>query len=211
MARLEDLKAGGRIRTVACPSCDLLQRLGDVPGGCTATCRRCGDVLRRRPKNGLERTLALALSAMVLFVVANSFPFLSFEMSSQVTQTTLFTGIVDLYKQGKQELSALVLLTIELAPLAQIALLLWVLAPLRWNRRPWQLPLAFRWLRHSQTWSMLEVFMIGILVSIVKLMGMASIVPGLALWSFVLLILVLAGAVASFDPEEVWERLESRR
>jgi paraquat-inducible protein A len=205
------MKAGGSaIRIVACQNCDLMQRLGDVPEGRTAKCPRCGSVLRRRPRNGLERTVALALSAVVLFAVANSFPFLSFEMRAQVTQTTLFTGVVDLYRQGKEELAALVLLTIEIAPLAQIVLLLWVLVPLRWNRRPWQLPLAFRWLRHSQTWSMLEVFMIGILVSIVKLMGMASIVPGLALWSFVLLILVLAAAVVSFDPEEVWERLEDR-
>jgi len=76
---------------------------------------------------------------------------------------------------------------------------------------PWQLPHAFRLLRHAQSWSMMEVFMIGILVALVKLMGMASIVPGLALFAFVLLMLVLSGAVASFDPEAVWERVEARR
>jgi len=167
-------------------------------------------VLRRHPHNGLERTLALALSAAVLFIVANSFPFLSFEMKGQVTQTTLVSGAIDLYQQGKAELSVLVLLTIVLAPLCQILLLLYVLVPLRWNKVPWQLADAFRLLRHVQPWSMMEVFMIGILVAIVKLMGMASIVPGLALWSFVLLMLVLTGAVASFEPEAVWERLERR-
>ena len=103
------------------------------------------------------------------------------------------TGVIDLYQQGKEEIAALVLLTIVLAPVAQIALLLYVLVPLRWNRVPWQLPHAFRLLRHAQPWSMIEVFMIGILVAITKLMGMATIVPGLALWSFVLLMLVLAG------------------
>ena len=168
-------------------------------------------MLRRRPRNGLEHTLALAVAAAVLFVVANSFPFLSFEMKGQVTQTTLLTGVRDLYQQGKAEIAVLVMLTIALAPLAQIALLLWVLAPLRWNRVPWQLPHAFRLLRHAQSWSMMEVFLIGILVALVKLMGMASIVPGLALFAFVLLMLVLSGAVASFDPEAVWERVEARR
>jgi len=167
-------------------------------------------VLRRHPRNGLERTLALALSAAVLFVVANSFPFLAFDMKGQVTQTTLVSGAIDLYQQGYAELSALVLLTIVLAPLCQIALLLYVLLPLRWDRVPWQLADVFRLLRHVQPWSMMEVFMIGILVAIVKLMGMAIIVPGLALWSFVLLMLVLTGAVASFEPEAVWEQLERR-
>lgn len=196
---------------VACPDCDLLHHLGPVPEGGRALCRRCGGTLRRHPHNGLERTLALTLAAAVLFVVSNSFPFLSFDMKGQVTQTTLLSGVVDLYQQDKEELSALVLLTIVLAPLAQIALLIHVLVPLHLGRTPWHLPLAFRVLRHAQPWSMMEVFIIGILVAIVKLMDMARIVPGLALWSFVALMLVLAGAVASFDSESVWERLQVRR
>ena len=196
---------------VACDSCDLLHRLGPVPEGHTVKCRRCGGVLRRRPRNGAERTLALAFASAVLFAVANSFPFLSFDMRGLATQTTLITGVRDLWNGGKEEIAALVFLTIELAPLAQIALLVWVLAPLRFGRRPWQLPLAFRLLRHTQTWSMLEVFMIGILVAIVKLLAMATVIPGVALWSFALLIFVLSGAVAAFDPEEVWERLEVER
>ena len=139
--------------------------------GHTAKCRRCGDVLRRRPRNGRERTLALAFASSVLFVVANSFPFLAFDMKGLSTQTTLLTGVVDLWQAGKQEIAALVFLTIELAPALQIALLLWVLGPLRFGQRPWLLPRAFRLLRHAQTWSMLEVFLIGILVAIVKLLG----------------------------------------
>ena len=202
--------SGVVIRLVACEDCDLLHRLGEVPEGGAANCRRCRGLLRRRPRNGLEHTLALALAAAVLFVVANVFPFLAFEMKGRITETTLVSGVVDLYNQGKQEIAILVLFTIVVAPLCQIALLLWVLLPLRWNRVPWQLPHAFRLLRHVQPWSMMEVFIIGILVAIVKLMGMATIVPGLALWSFVLLMLALAGAVSSFEPEAVWERLEAR-
>jgi paraquat-inducible protein A len=199
------------IPLVACHDCDLLQHLGVVPEGATARCRRCGGRLRKRPRNSLESTLALAMAAAVLFVVAQSFPFLSFEMKGNVTQTNVMTGIVDLYNQGKGEIAALVMLTIVLAPLAQIALLLYILVPLRQSRVPWQLPHAFRLLRFVQTWSMMEVFMIGILVGITKLLGMATVVPGLAIWAFALLMLVLAGAVASFDPESVWERLEELR
>jgi paraquat-inducible protein A len=76
---------------------------------------------------------------------------------------------------------------------------------------PWQMPHAFRLLRRVMPWSMMEVFMIGILVAVTKLAGMAEVVPGLAIWAFALLMVVLAGAMASFDPEAVWERLEARR
>jgi paraquat-inducible protein A len=179
-----------------------------MPASTLIACECC-DLLRRRPRNGMERTLALALASSVLFIVANSFPFLAFDMKGLSTQTTLLTGVIDLWQAGKQEIAALVFLTIELAPALQIGLILWVLGPLRFGQRPWQLPHAFRMLRHAQTWSMLEVFLIGILVAIVKLLGMATVVPGLALWSFILLIGVLTAAISSFDPEEVWEQLEA--
>jgi paraquat-inducible protein A len=195
----------------ACGDCDLLQQVRPIPEGTRARCPRCGGLLRKRPRNGAERTLALALAAAVLFAVAQSFPFLAFEMKGRITQTTVMTGIIDLYNGGKGEIAALVCLTIVVAPLGQILLLLHLLVPLRVGRVPWQLPRAFRLLRHTQKWSMMEVFLIGILVAITKLMGMASIIPGLALWSFALLMMVLAGAAAAFDPESVWERARALR
>jgi paraquat-inducible protein A len=196
---------------LACPDCDLLQRLGDVPEGSTAVCSRCGGLLRKNPRNGLDRALALTYSAAILFVVANSFPFLSFEMKGEETHTTLATGIIDMYNQGKWEISLLVAFTIVIAPVAQIAILIYLLTPIRLGRVPYGLPFAFRILRHMLPWSMMEVFMIGILVAIPKLMGMASVIPGIALFAFVLLMLVLAGANAAFDPEYVWQRHEAAK
>jgi paraquat-inducible protein A len=196
---------------VGCQSCDLLQRLGEIPEGATALCRRCGGVLRRKRRNSIERTLALTLAASVLFVVANSFPFLAFDMRGQITQTTLLTGVFDLYEQGVWQIAALVGLTAVAAPLAQLALLLYVLLPVHLGRIPWRMAAAFRLLRHVQPWSMMEVFLVGILVAVTKLVDMATVVPGLALWAFALLIVVLAGASASLDPEAVWQRLEGAR
>lgn len=198
-----------RARPVACPDCDLLQRLGEIPEGARALCRRCGGVLRRRRRNGVERTLALSFAAAVLFAVANAFPFLSFEMKGEVTTTTLLSGVLDLWRQGKAEIAVLVGFTAVVAPLLQIALLLAVLLPVYLGRVPWHVAPAFRALRRVTPWSMMEVFLIGILVSITKLAGMAEVIPGLAIWAFALLMLVLAGAMASLDPQEVWERLEA--
>jgi paraquat-inducible protein A len=70
---------------------------------------------------------------------------------------------------------------------------------------------AFRLLRRVQPWSMMEVFLIGIVVAVTKLHDMAEVIPGPSLFAFVALILVLAGAMASLDPAAVWERLEARR
>lgn len=193
---------------VACIDCDLLQRLAELPEGETALCHRCGGVLRRRRHNSIERTLALTAAASVLFAVANAFPFLAFNLKGRETQTTLASGVVDLYHQGMPEIAGLVGLTAIFAPLLQLVLLLYILVPVHWGRVPWQLPRAFRLLCRVQPWSMMEVFLVGIFVAVTKLVDMASVIPGLALWAFAGLIVVLAGAMASFDPEALWERLE---
>jgi paraquat-inducible protein A len=199
------------VRLTACHDCDLLCRLPEVPEGASAYCSRCGALLRRRRRNSIERTLALTLAASVLFTVANLFPFLSFEMRGRITQTTLASGVFDLWRQGVPEIAVLVGFTAVLAPFAQLALLLYVLLPVHFGRVPWQMSRMFRLLRRVQPWSMMEVFLVGILVAVTKLVDMAEVVPGLALWAFGGLIVVLAGALASLDAEAVWERLEVRR
>jgi len=199
------------MRLVACHDCDRLARLPALPEGAAAFCPRCGGLLRRRRRNSIERTLALTLAASVLFAVANLFPFLSFQMRGRVTETTLATGVFDLWEQGVEAVALLVGFTAVVAPFAQLALLLYVLLPIHVGRIPWQMPRMFRLLRRIQPWSMMEVFLVGILVAVIKLLDLADVVPGLALWAFGGLIVVLAGALASLDPEAVWERLEVRR
>jgi len=196
---------------IACHECDLLQHIPRQRRGGKAYCRRCNAVLHRSVRDSLDRTLALTFAGLVLFIVANSFPFLSFKMQGQVTQTTLATGVIDLYQQGMWELALLVLMTSMLVPLLQLLLLIYVLLPIKLSRTPWMLAQVFRFQQSLGPWGMMEVFMLGILVAVVKLVDMAQIIPGLALWSFALLIFMLAGAAAALDPEIVWERVAARR
>ena len=195
---------------IACHECDLLQHIPHQRHGGKSCCRRCNAVLHRSVRDSLDRTLALTFAGLVLFIVANSFPFLSFKMQGQVTQTTLATGVIDLYRQGMWELALLVLLTSILVPLMQLLLLIYILLPIKFNRTPWKLAQVFRFQQGLGPWGMMEVFMLGILVAVVKLLDMAQILPGLALWSFAILIFVLAGAAAALDPEIIWERAGDR-
>ena len=195
---------------IACHECDLLQRLPAQPGGGVARCGRCNALLHKSIPNSIERSLALSLAGLVLFVVANSFPFLAFKMQGLEIQTTLITGVMDLYDQGMWEISLLVLLTTIVVPLLQLIVLIYVLLPLYLNRTPWKLGYVFRFFHHLEPWGMMEVFLIGILVAVVKLAGMAQIVPGPALWSFALLILVLAASTSNLDSKLVWDRVGVR-
>ena len=192
---------------IACHECDLLQQRIRLPAKSKAQCGRCGAVLYRDIPDSINRTIALSIAGLVLFVCANVFPFLAFEVSGQSVQATLISGAIALYQQQMWEVAALVIFTCIAAPFIQLTLMLYLFIPLKFNRLPLATEKAFRLLREIQSWNMIEVFMVGILVALVKLAKMAIIVPGLALWSFMGLIVVLTAAAAAIDPELVWDRV----
>ncbi|BCR05002.1 paraquat-inducible protein A [Desulfuromonas versatilis] len=193
---------------IACQDCDLLQRVPAIPQGTRAKCSRCGSVLFRHKRNSIERTLAWSLAGLVLYVMANSFPFLAMKRGGLIRETTLTTGVLEFYAQGNWLLATVVTLTCLVFPLIQILGLLYVLGPLFINYRVKYPAQVFRLVHHIEEWGMLEVFMLGILVSVVKLAKMASIIPGLSLYSFGILVFVLAAAGNCLDSHVVWKKLE---
>jgi len=195
---------------VACHDCDLLN---SFPADATETrlCVRCGCVLHQYRPNSIDRTLALALGALILFIVANSFPFLEMKNGGFIQQTTLLTGIHELWKQQLYGLSTLVFLTCILIPFLQMIGLLYLLLPLKLGRSVPGAITVLRLLRHLAPWGMLEIFLLGILVALVKLGHMATIVPGTSVFSFGILVFVMAAALTALDRPLLWERLDPRR
>ena len=196
---------------VACHDCDLLNRLPDEATA-TLLCPRCGAVLYRHRPDSIERSLALTMAALILFIVALSFPFLAMKSGGFVQETKLLTGIVELWGQKLYGLATLVLLTCVLIPLGQISGTLYLLVPLKLNRpAPRHAIRVLRLTRHVAPWGMLEIFMLGILVALVKLGKMATIVPGISVFAFGLLVLIMAAAINALDPHLLWKRLDQRR
>ena len=193
---------------IACHECDLLHQRRTLPPDGTARCVRCGAVLYRRKRNSLDRVLALTVAGLILFIIANVYPFLTFRLEAQVQETNLITGVIELYQQGMWIVAGVVLLTTILMPLLELTGMLLVLVPLKIQRRPWKLALLFRAIRSFRPWGMMEVFMIGILVAAVKLVKMANIIPGVALYAFMVLIFILAASAAALDPHIVWKKLD---
>jgi paraquat-inducible protein A len=109
------------------------------------------------------------------------------------------------------EVAILVFITTILAPFVQVTCMLYLLVPIRFGRIPAKLPQVLRFLHGLQPWSMMEVFMLGILVSIVKLAKMAHIIPGISLISFIALIFVTAAMTVSLDSHLLWEKWDQRR
>ena len=191
---------------IACPECDLLQRTTPVSRNAVARCGRCASVLYRPYDDNLDRPLAYTLAALVLFVIANLFPIAGLELQGQGTTATLFGMVQALYGQNMPLLAALVLFTTILVPAIELGAMGYLLVSLRIGRVPSRLPAALRLLQTIRPWGMVEVFILGLLVSLVKLSGQATVVPGVAFWTFGGLLLMIAAAVASFDSRAIWAR-----
>jgi paraquat-inducible protein A len=194
---------------IACRDCDLVQREPATAPGLAAKCGRCGAVLFRCEHGSLDRTLALTIGAVILFVLANVFPLVGLELKGRHNVVTLFGAVQALWVQGMSAVAALVFLTTIVFPAAELAAITYMLLPLKMGRRPTRLATVFRLVETVRPWGMVEVFVLGVLVSLVKLAHIAVVVPGVALWSFGALIVLLAAEATSLDSRDLWLRVGS--
>lgn len=192
---------------IACHACDCLHRIVHVPSRGRALCRRCGAQLYRNMPRSLDHSSALYLAALILLLMANTFPFVALHFGDRAELSLLISGGIALQQAGMGATGMLVALTSVVFPGITIGGMLYLLLPLRFGFRPPQMTLVWRVVRMLTPWSLIGVFMLGLLVSIVKLQDMAAIVPGVAFYAFIGLLVVSAAATASFDPAALWPRI----
>ena len=196
---------------IGCHECDLLQRKRPLSPGERASCSRCGCSLYEEKRNGLDRALALTLASLVLIVLANVFPFMIFSLDGRVQESTLFSGVLELYHSGAAPLAALVFAATIAVPLLRLLGLAAVLFAVRTGRTLPHLARLFRGITWLGPWGMMEVFMLGVLVALVKLSEMATILFGASFYAFVALIVVSSASAAALDPRLVWAHAERTR
>ncbi|HSE79357.1 MAG TPA: paraquat-inducible protein A [Alphaproteobacteria bacterium] len=193
-----------------CHECGRFARITDLRPGQTARCIRCGAVLRRSVANSLDRTLAFSIAGLVLMAVAATAPFMSMRIEGRVQDANLITGAIELVDRGLWPLGILVVITTIAAPLAKLGLAVYVIMALKLRRPPRHLPFVFRSLEMLTPWAMVEVYLLGIFVAYVKLTDLATIQLGVALYSFMALMLIVVAANASLDDEAAWREMARR-
>lgn len=193
----------------ACHECDLLLDCAPVANETgSAVCPRCGAELYRADPGSLERSLALTCAALILLVLANAFPFVGLNIHGQQIETTLFGTARQLWLNDMPLVAFLLMATVVVMPMIELGAMAWLLAPLHFKCRvPGFVPL-FRALQWARPWAMVEVFILGVLVALVKLSHLAYVLPGTAIWCFGGLMLVLAALSVAFDPRTLWQMWE---
>jgi paraquat-inducible protein A len=167
-------------------------------------CARCGAVLERGHAAGPGTLMALYLTALVLFIMANGFPLFTLNLHGSVREASLPGCVRILSVLGWPWLAAILLTTVILGPLAHLLGMLLVLAQIARGRlRPWTGRL-FRVLEEVRNWGMAEVFILGVLVCYARLSRTARVAPGPALFALAAYILVAAEALSATDSRAVW-------
>jgi paraquat-inducible protein A len=197
----------GQLQTSAlieCHDCGLFLRPKALPARGKAKCPRCGAALYRRMHRGIDRAIALSIAGLVLFAIANLFPFMIFRLEGREQASTLITGVLEFLDQGLWPLAALVFAVTMVIPLARLLGTLTVLVSVRHGLRTRTLARLFRVVQVMHPWAMMEVFLLGVLVAYVKLTDLATLELGPALYAFTALIFILAAAESSIEPREIW-------
>jgi len=193
---------------VICECCDAVYRRVPLAGRGPARCARCSAPLYRGGHTDLNGMLALTVTAALVFVIANCYPLMQLEVGGKSSAATLWGIIVSTYDSNVSPLAVVAALTVFFFPLLQIALYAWVLLDLRQGRVPAPFIGIMHALRQMQPWTMVEVFMLGLLVAVVKLGAMATSTPELGMWGFALLTVLLT-LLNSQDLEQLWHRAEA--
>jgi len=209
--RVTRVPAGLRATLVGCHACDLVSRLRPTPKGGHMLCPRCGGAVHRRKPNSLARTWALVLTAAILYIPANVFPIMTVISFGKGAPDTILSGVKHLVEGGMWPLALLVFFASITVPVLKLLglsyLLISVQRKSQW--RPRDRTRLYRVIEAVGRWSMIDIFMIAILVALVKLGSIATIEPGVGATSFAAVVIITILASMSFDPRLIWDSLES--
>jgi paraquat-inducible protein A len=193
-------------RGLAC--CHVCRRVAPVGG---VACPRCGTRLHLRKEGSVQRTLALLAAAMALYVPSHLLPVMTVTELGVVKHSTIIAGMAEFWEDGDIPIALIIFTASILIPLLKVGALLWLCAaasgrvacsPESLVRLHWVTELLGRW-------SMVDIFVVGILVSLVQLGNVMTIMPGPGALAFAGVVLLSMIAAMGFDPRLLWDRLDN--
>ncbi len=192
-----------------CRGCGLIQRVPALAPGVAALCGRCGTLIRQARRHPLEQSLALTLAALVLLGVLCAATLMSVQTAGISHRAGLFSGPEELVQRGMTALAAVVVFVTAVAPFAKLLGTLYVLVGLHLVRPPRHLRRVFVLVERLTPWSMVEVFVFGVLVAYVKLGDVVTINLGTGVFALFALTVIMVWADGALDRAAVWDALES--
>jgi paraquat-inducible protein A len=190
---------------LSCLECGLL-----IPDTAAQKCRRCGGALHSRHKNSLNRTWALLITAMILYVPANLMPITLTTALGSTEGDTIMQGVIYFLFSGDWPIALVILTASILVPLLKMAALTYLLLSVQRHssHRPLDRAKIFRMVEFVGRWSMIDVFVVTIMVALVQLGAVATIQAGTGAIFFCAVVITTMLAAESFDPRLIWDECD---
>ncbi len=193
---------------MACEFCDTLHQVELIEEGRSAHCMVCGRVLYRNRPSSLQRAVAYGVTALSLLLLIILFPFISMNAQGNLSAVTVPGAITALWLEGGHMIAVSVALFVIVLPFSLIICLLYLCVPLLFGK-VWPVSRSIMCtFQGIQGWIMVEVFFLGSIVSLLKLVKVADVELGIGFWSVAGLMVCIAGAIGGIDRIELWDRIE---
>lgn len=193
----------------SCQGCDLLVRTPRGHAARRAHCPRCGGTVRSRKVNSIARTWALLLTSIILYIPANILPVMTVTSLGQREASTIIGGAIHLLQHGMWPLALVVFVASVLVPVLKLCVLCFLLisVQLRSSWRPLDRTRLYRITEIVGRWSMVDIYVVAILVALVQLGSLATIEAGTGAVFFGAVVVATMLAAESFDPRLIWDNI----
>lgn len=173
-------------------------------------CSRCYSPLHLRNKNSVQVTLALLLTAMLLYIPANIYPIMITKFLGSETPSTIIGGVVLFVKSGSFFVAFVIFVASIVIPIAKVVALLWLCYSVSNDKKlkKRELTRLYRITEFIGKWSMIDVFVVAILVSLVQVGNLMSVQAGIAILSFSGVVILTMVAAHQFDSRLIWDKAE---
>ena len=191
----------------ACHCCGLLSHVGSRHGG---LCPRCGSAVHLRKPDSIARTWAFILAAAIMYIPANLLPIMVTETLFGKQADTIMSGVAYLWHSGSWPLAVIVFVASVAVPLLKLAILTMLVLSIQLDFWKESLPRTrlYRLVEFVGKWSMLDIFVVAVMVALVQLKVLATITVGPATLPFAAVVVLTMIASDSFDPRLIWDTQE---
>jgi len=195
---------------VSCHSCQLVCRAHRLKAREAAICPRCGAPLHQRKPNSIALTWALLVAAVILYFPANMLPIMTVISFGQAQTDTIISGVAHLFASGMWPIAALIFFASIIVPISKLVIIIYLLVSvqLRLQWRPLDRTRLYRITEVIGRWSMVDIYVIAILIALVKLEALATVEPGPGAVFFGAVVVITMFAARSFDPRLIWDTQE---
>ncbi len=195
---------------IACSQCDLLLKLVPLEMGNKALCPRCNHLLTANHCNAKNRVIAFSITAILFLVLSNCFPFLTFSAQGHEQTVTLIQSIYTLVTQNFFILALLIFSSVIVIPVVYLLSVIYVYVSLKRARLLAGTYTLLKLIGGLQHWNMAEIFLIGILVSFIKIASLAEITLGVSFWAYVFFILSMTIVMSHIDKHQIWQWIKHK-